>query len=115
MIPRGDLTLGILAGGRGSRLGGRDKAWLQRGGIPQVLRIAQRFVATAEREYRASGKLLEKYDVEESRAGGGGEYPLQDGFGWTNGVLRKLIVLYPEAARESASAATADVRAQAAH
>ncbi len=36
--------------------------------------IALRFVGTVEREYRASGKLLEKYDVEESRAGGGGEY-----------------------------------------
>ena len=50
--------------------------------------IATRFVATVEREYRVSGKLLEKYDVEESRAGGGGEYPTQDGFGWTNGVTR---------------------------
>jgi alpha,alpha-trehalase len=50
--------------------------------------VASRFVATAEREYRASGRLLEKYDVEESRAGGGGEYPTQDGFGWTNGVIR---------------------------
>jgi alpha,alpha-trehalase len=29
------------------------------------------------------------------RKGGGGEYPLQDGFGWTNGVMRKLMVLYP--------------------
>ena len=27
----------------------------------------------------------------------GGEYPLQDGFGWTNGVLRRLMALYPEA------------------
>ncbi|WP_294356553.1 alpha,alpha-trehalase TreF [uncultured Sphingomonas sp.] len=57
--------------------------------------IARRFVATAEREYRASGKLLEKYDVEESRAGGGGEYPTQDGFGWTNGVVRALQERYP--------------------
>jgi alpha,alpha-trehalase len=53
-------------------------------------KIAARFVATAEREYRASGKLLEKYDVEESKAGGGGEYPTQDGFGWTNGVVRAM-------------------------
>ena len=52
--------------------------------------IAARFVATADREYRASGRLLEKYDVEESRAGGGGEYPTQDGFGWTNGVVRAM-------------------------
>ena len=28
--------------------------------------------------------------------GGGGEYPLQDGFGWTNGVLRALLDKYPQ-------------------
>lgn len=37
------LTLGLLAGGRGSRLGGVDKAWLERDGVPQVLRFARRF------------------------------------------------------------------------
>jgi molybdenum cofactor guanylyltransferase len=37
------VTLGILAGGRGTRLGGVDKAWLERGGQPQVLRLARRF------------------------------------------------------------------------
>jgi alpha,alpha-trehalase len=52
--------------------------------------ISDRWLATVEREYRASGKMLEKYDVEEAKAGGGGEYPLQDGFGWTNGVTRAL-------------------------
>lgn len=35
-------TLGILAGGRASRLGGRDKAWLERGGVPLVLALSQR-------------------------------------------------------------------------
>lgn len=34
------ITLGILAGGHATRLGGIDKAWLQRDGGPQVLRIA---------------------------------------------------------------------------
>jgi len=38
-----DITLGILAGGQGSRLGGLDKAWLHRDGLPQVLRWQQRF------------------------------------------------------------------------
>jgi molybdopterin-guanine dinucleotide biosynthesis protein A len=37
------ITLGLLAGGRGSRLGGVDKAWLERDGVPQVLRLARRF------------------------------------------------------------------------
>jgi molybdopterin-guanine dinucleotide biosynthesis protein A len=38
-----DVTLGILAGGRATRLGGVDKAWLQRDGLPQVLRLSERF------------------------------------------------------------------------
>ncbi|MFD0738179.1 molybdenum cofactor guanylyltransferase [Lysobacter koreensis] len=37
------ITLGILAGGRATRLGGLDKAWLQCGGEPQVLRWQRRF------------------------------------------------------------------------
>lgn len=58
--------------------------------------IGQRWLTTVDREYQASGRMLEKYDVEEARAGGGGggEYPLQDGFGWTNGVTRTLLELY---------------------
>lgn len=56
--------------------------------------IADRFLATVAREYRSSGKLLEKYDVEEQAPGGGGEYPTQDGFGWTNGVVRALMQRY---------------------
>jgi alpha,alpha-trehalase len=51
--------------------------------------------------YRHSGKLVEKYNVIEAGGGGGGEYPLQDGFGWTNGVMRKLIALYPAEAAYS--------------
>jgi molybdopterin-guanine dinucleotide biosynthesis protein A len=38
-----DITLGLIAGGRASRLGGIDKAWLTRGGVPQVLRWTRRF------------------------------------------------------------------------
>ena len=39
--------------------------------------------------------MIEKYDVETGSAGGGGEYPVQDGFGWTNGVTRALLDRYP--------------------
>lgn len=39
-----DITLGLIAGGRGLRLGGLDKAWLARGGVPQVVRWRDRFV-----------------------------------------------------------------------
>ena len=42
--------------------------------------------------FKEQGKMIEKYDVQsESGLGGGGEYPLQDGFGWTNGVLAALL------------------------
>jgi alpha,alpha-trehalase len=58
--------------------------------------IACRFMVNVERVYRATGKLVEKYDViATDRPGGGGEYPTQDGFGWTNGVMLKLMALYP--------------------
>jgi alpha,alpha-trehalase len=58
--------------------------------------IACRWMLNVERVYSRTGKLVEKYDVMTSgRSGGGGEYPLQDGFGWTNGVMRKLMALYP--------------------
>ena len=58
--------------------------------------VACRWMLNVERVYRRSGKLVEKYDViDTDREGGGGEYPRQDGFGWTNGVMRKLMVMFP--------------------
>jgi alpha,alpha-trehalase len=58
--------------------------------------IAARWLKTVNETYRETGKLLEKYDIEQRRSGGGGEYPLQDGFGWTNGVTRGLIERFPD-------------------
>ncbi len=58
--------------------------------------IARRWIATVDRGFRESGKLLEKYDIEQHHVGGGGEYPLQDGFGWTNGVTSALLERYPD-------------------
>jgi alpha,alpha-trehalase len=67
-------------------------------------RIACRWMINVDALYRQSGKLVEKYDVMSvGRSGGGGEYPTQDGFGWTNGVMRKLIALYPADAADTAS------------
>jgi alpha,alpha-trehalase len=69
------------------------------GETPLAAAIACRWMAIVNDVYRQSGKLVEKYDVVTvGRSGGGGEYPLQDGFGWTNGVMRKLAALYPEVA-----------------
>lgn len=54
--------------------------------------IAQRFVSLAEDVFIRTGKLMEKYDVcDLSLDAGGGEYPVQDGFGWTNGVVRAFL------------------------
>lgn len=63
----------------------------------QARTIATRWLGTVDRVYRETGKMLEKYDIEQQRPGGGGEYPLQDGFGWTNGVTRALLDRYPDA------------------
>ncbi len=53
--------------------------------------IKTRWVAENLRVYKASGKMVEKYDVVNTTASKGGEYPTQDGFGWTNGVLLRLL------------------------
>ena len=52
---------------------------------------AGHWLALNRRTYRATGRMTEKYDVVDlSRRAGGGEYPTQDGFGWTNGVALAL-------------------------
>ncbi|GAB3755403.1 alpha,alpha-trehalase TreF [Spirosoma pomorum] len=54
-------------------------------------RIKQHWGTENLRVYKASGKMVEKYDVVSTAAAKGGEYPNQDGFGWTNGVLLRLL------------------------
>jgi alpha,alpha-trehalase len=57
--------------------------------------IAERWYALNKKVFEQTGKLMEKYDVvNPNKPGGGGEYPSQDGFGWTNGVLLALINKY---------------------
>lgn len=54
--------------------------------------IRQRWIQTNVKLFTQKGKMVEKYDVAKvGNVGGGGEYPLQDGFGWTNGVLAALL------------------------
>ena len=57
--------------------------------------IAERWIKLNVKVFKETGKLMEKYDVKDvTKLAGGGEYPGQDGFGWTNGVLLKLISIY---------------------
>lgn len=54
--------------------------------------IRKRWVRQNQRVYDATGKMMEKYNVMDTALiAGGGEYPNQDGFGWTNGVVLALI------------------------
>lgn len=53
--------------------------------------IAHRWMALNEKVYKDTGKMMEKYNVvDTTMKAGGGEYPGQDGFGWTNGVYLAL-------------------------
>jgi alpha,alpha-trehalase len=64
-----------------------------------------RWLALNRRTYRVTGKMTEKYDVTDlSKRAGGGEYPTQDGFGWTNGVAKAM------AAQESGRPAAVPAR-----
>jgi len=60
--------------------------------------IARRWIKLNREVYARTGRMMEKYNVENVMLeAGGGEYPGQDGFGWTNGVLLKLIRDYERA------------------
>jgi alpha,alpha-trehalase len=55
-------------------------------------RAASRWLNLLDRTYRSTGRMMEKYDVVNTKkTAGGGEYPTQDGFGWTNGVALALL------------------------
>ncbi len=57
--------------------------------------IAENWVNNNIRIFNGTGKLVEKYNVIDTDVkAGGGEYPLQDGFGWTNGTLLYLLNRY---------------------
>lgn len=69
----------------------------QYGWQPLAQAIGERFLGSVEQLYASQQKLVEKYIVDGTgtgTGGGGGEYPLQDGFGWTNGVTLKLLDAY---------------------
>lgn len=53
--------------------------------------VTWRFLKNVQHTYDREKKLVEKYDVSTTGTGGGGEYPLQDGFGWSNGVTLKML------------------------
>ena len=63
----------------------------QYGFYSEASEIMRRFCKTIEDTYASSGVLLEKYNVcEPAIKAGGGEYDVQLGFGWTNGVYTRF-------------------------
>lgn len=72
---------------------------LKNTGNLQAVRIstsfATRWITANIRGYRSHNEMFEKYDaINSGEYGGGGEYTVQSGFGWTNGVALSLINTY---------------------
>jgi alpha,alpha-trehalase len=55
--------------------------------------VRWRWLRQNEKVFENTGKMMEKYNVMDTTLlAGGGEYPNQDGFGWTNGVYLAMLV-----------------------
>ena len=55
-------------------------------------KIKENWLKANRKIYKTTGKMTEKYNIfNQKLEAGGGEYPLQDGFGWTNGVCLALM------------------------
>jgi len=96
--PGGFVTTGFASGQQWDAPNGwAPLEWLTIEGVRRYGRAdladkaASRWLALLERTYHETGRMMEKYDVvSTNRKAGGGEYPTQDGFGWTNGVALAL-------------------------
>ena len=62
-----------------------------------AFKIAQKRVKAAYLNFQEKGHIFEKYDAtSKSKVGGGGEYDVQIGFGWTNGVILDFLDMYAD-------------------
>ncbi|MBQ4810776.1 alpha,alpha-trehalase [Pseudoalteromonas luteoviolacea] len=70
------------------------KGLLNYGYHVEANKVAQKWVNTVENTFSHTGCLLEKYNVvDPSKIAKGGEYLVQQGFGWTNGVVSRFYKL----------------------
>ena len=59
--------------------------------------LAKRWLLNNLYTYKKSQHMIEKYNSSQiGVGGGGGEYELQTGFGWSNGVVLILLETYPD-------------------
>lgn len=62
--------------------------------------IAEKWVRSNYKAFKETDAMYEKYDATVLGGhGGGGEYELQLGFGWTNGIIMDLLYRYPRTLR----------------
>ena len=67
------------------------KGLLENGFTELAARVRERWLKNCEKVYDDTGKMMEKYNVVDMHIkAGGGKYPNQDGFGWTNGVYLRM-------------------------
>jgi alpha,alpha-trehalase len=60
-----------------------------------AFQLAEKRIQSAYLNFLKKGHMYEKYDATSmSKVGGGGEYEIQLGFGWTNGVVLDFIDMY---------------------
>ncbi|XP_067031122.1 trehalase-like isoform X1 [Acropora muricata] len=63
----------------------------------EALHFAQKWITTNYKAWKSTGHMFEKFNVSVQGApGGGGEYSIQVGFGWTNGVVLDFLNRYPD-------------------
>ncbi|VDK88203.1 unnamed protein product [Onchocerca ochengi] len=62
----------------------------------QAYRLAKKWVLGNYKVYSKTSYMWEKYNVigNVPQKGSGGEYSVQDGFGWSNGVILDLLTTY---------------------
>jgi len=72
--------------------------------------VAGRYLRNVATSFTNTGAIFEKYNCEEEgKPGGGGEYDVQEGFGWTNGVALSLLAKYPTLSSSSSLLSTLSV------
>jgi alpha,alpha-trehalase len=60
--------------------------------LPHHQAITERWLSMIQKRFAGDTKLLEKYDVLNiDNLASGGEYGVQEGFGWTNGVTLEFL------------------------
>jgi len=72
--------------------------------------VAGKYLRNVAKSFANTGAIFEKYNCEEEgKPGSGGEYDVQEGFGWTNGVALSLLAKYPTLSSSSPLLSTLSV------